>query len=304
MRFVTITLLAFSLMASVHPVLAQTYAPTTAGLRALVADDAAMIPPPEATKLRKQEADWEHGVGVSCTQNVAGQQLCYPDAKAMIGTIQGHIFKMDGYVFYDEEWSATTPSDLDENIPQIAAPLDAKARAFNSAVKADLQSTWMQNGGPPQTNPQSDDWRDVYLDYAINTSSLAGVISIEITLTDYMHGAMHPENQQDEFNWNLKERRLIIPADLFRQDTNWRLGIATAAIAAFANMRQDIYVPLTSKIMESAYSDPGSWGLLQSGLEIHTPQYLRCYMCATGVATIPWSALKPYLTPGGLVHNS
>jgi hypothetical protein len=310
-------------MAGACPVLAQTYAPTTAGLRTLVADDAAMLPPTDAAKLRKQELEWEKGVGMTCGANGDGTKWCSPDAKAMIGIIQSHIFKMDGYLFDDEEWSATfpippegrknldsgmpgafTPIRLDQNIPQIVAPLDAKARAFNAAVKSYLLFRWMQQGGPPLTNPQSDQWSDVSLDYAPNAGALAGVISIEITFDEYTHGAMHPDSQEEEFNWNLEESRHIIPADLFRPDTDWQLGIATAAVTAFAGVPQYMSVPRTPENMAPAYSDPASWVLLQSGLKIYLPSYARCYMCGTGIATIPWSVLKPYLKPGGLVHNS
>jgi hypothetical protein len=84
----------------------------------------------------------------------------------------------------------------------------------------------MQQGGPPQANPQADQWSDVELDYAPNAGALAGVISLSITLDDYTHGAVHGEGQVDDYNWNLAENRHVIPADLFRPDTDWQLGIA------------------------------------------------------------------------------
>jgi hypothetical protein len=323
MRRAALILVASYILLGAFPASAQTYQPTTAGLHALVTDDAAILPPPYAAKLHKQEADWKHGVGVNCFRNGDGSKSCYPDAKAMIATIQSHIFKMDGYVFADQEWSArfpippeglknldsgmpgaSTPIRLDQNIPQIVAPLNAKARAFNAAAKTYLLFRWMQQGGPPQANPQSDQWSDVFLDYAPNAGALPGVISIEITFDEYMHGAMHPDNQEEQFNWNLEDSRHIIPGDLFRPDTDWQLGIATAAIAAFAGVPQYTGVPRTPENMKPAYADPRSWGLLQSGLRIYIPSYLRCYMCGAGVATIPWSVLKPYLKPSGLVHNS
>jgi hypothetical protein len=238
-------LLAFFTLAAAFPAAAQTYAPTATGLRQLVADDAAILPAPYAKKLRNQEAAWEKSVGVNCFANGDGSKSCYPDAKGMIETIQTHIFKMDGYLFDGEKWSATfqispeglknldsgmpgasTPIHLDQDIPQIVAPLDAKARAFNAAVKTYLQFFWMQQGGPPQANPQADQWSDVELDYAPNAGALAGVISLSITLDDYTHGAVHGEGQVDDYNWNLAENRHVIPADLFRPDTDWQLGIA------------------------------------------------------------------------------
>jgi hypothetical protein len=182
MRLLTAGLAACFVLVSSPFASAQNYAPTTQGLRQLVADDAAMLPAPYAAKLRKQEADREKGIGVTCTPAGNGQKFCYPDAKAMIQTIQAHIFRMDGYLFDDEEWSAsfplspevvrqmggygmpgTTPIRLDQNIPQIVVPLDAGALAFNVAVRSYAELIWMKVGGPPQTNLQADQFNDVEL---------------------------------------------------------------------------------------------------------------------------------------------
>jgi len=294
------------------PALAQTYSPTKEGLRQLVADDAAMMPPPYAAKLRKQEADWEKGVGVTCTA------YCFPSAKDMITTIQSHVFKMDGYVFDDVEWSASfplppdvkqniagmagssTPIRLDQNVPQIVAPLDARAKAFNMAMHAYVDFNWERIGGPPQSTPTDDEYDDVLLDYAPNTDNLPGTISIAMSWDDYTHGAGHGEGREEDFNWSLAENRNVVPSDIFRQDMNWQLAIAKAGVAVFANVPQYSFSQRTVENMEAALADPRSWALLRSGLRIDTSSYEVCpYMCGAPSATIPWSALKPYLKPGG-----
>jgi hypothetical protein len=320
MRCAALMLVTFYVLPGAFPASAQTYPPTIAGLRALVTDDAAMLPPPYAAQLRKQEADWEKGVSVTCVPTGSKQRYCYPEAKTVIQTIQSHIFKMDGYVFDGEDWStsvqmsptalehvggASTAISLDQDIPQIVAPLDAKSRAFNAAVKSYLLFLWMQLGGPPRTNPQADQCCDFELDYAPNTDALPGVISLSITLDNYTHGAVHGEGKMEDFNWSLTLNRHIIPADLFRPDTNWQLGVATAGVVAFAGVPQYSENLRTPENMEQLFSDPRSWALLRSGLKIDTGSYEVCpYMCGAPAATIPWSSLKSYLKPGGLVHNS
>ena len=319
MRCAVFLLMTFYILPGAFPASAQTYPPTTAGLRALVTDDAAMLPPPYAAKLLKQEADWEKCLGVICVPPGSDSDTVEP----IIETIQNHVFKMDGYVFDDMEWSATfplppataddiegesgstTPIKLDQNVPLIVMPLDAKSRAFNLAVKSYFQFLWTQQGGPPQTNPQADQYDDIELDYSPNIDALAGVISLNITLDDTTHGAGHGEEQVEDFNWGLALNRQITPADLFMPDSDWQLGVATAGVAAFANVLQNSDFPHTPEDMEQSFSDPRSWALLRSGLRIDTGSYEVCpYMCGEPPATIPWSALKSYLKPSGVVHKS
>jgi hypothetical protein len=53
--------------------------------------------------------------------------------------------------------------------------------------------------------------------------------------------------------------------------------------------------------MQDEISDSTRWAVLRTGLRIDTNPYEVCpYMCGAPSATIPWSALKPYLKPGGL----
>ncbi len=309
---------SFFTMFGAFPALAQTYPPTTAGLRALVADDAKILPPPYAARLRKQEADWENGIGVKCVLDGVGKKHCRPDARVLIETIQRHVFELDGYVFDDEEWSASfqlspatlrelggasPPVTLDQNIPHIVAPHDARSRAFNAGVTSYFNLLWRQLGGPPRTNPQSDQYSDFELDYSANHDALPSVISLSITLDHYTHGAAHGEGDTEDFNWSLALNRPITPADLFKSDSHWQLGVATAGVAAFASILQDSDFAHTPEDMEKSFADPHSWAILKSGLRIDTGSYEICpYTCGEPSATIPWSALKAYLKPGAVVQ--
>jgi len=313
-------LIAFIMLTAVLPASAQTYAPTTAGLRQLVATDAAMLPPAYAAKLRKQEADWEKGEGVTCVPIPNRPNFCYPNASMMIQTIQNHIFKMNGYVFDDDEWSASfplppnvakkignlagasTPINLDRIIPVIVSPLNAKAIAFNAAIKGFADFIWWQTGGPPQNDPKSDHYQDVELDYSPNNGALPGIISIEFSLNFYMHGAAHGQGRNEDFNWYIAKNRHVIPADLFKQSSNWQLGVSTAAVAAFSSYPEYGPNQRTPQNMEEEFADPTGWAPLKIGLRIDTGFYDICpYSCGAPSATIPWKSLKTFLNPNGLV---
>lgn len=122
---------------------AKVYPPTKAGLRQLVAADAAFLPRPYALKLQKKETDWEQGIGVKCYKRWVGPAFsqthcisngaggtkcsnqtirnvvpasCFPEAKNVIADIQAHIFMIDGFVIDSDDWLDDIPS------PEIPAP--------------------------------------------------------------------------------------------------------------------------------------------------------------------------------------
>lgn len=306
------------LLAVVCPAWGATYQPTTAGLRQLVADDSAALPPPYAAKLKKQERDWETGIGVTC-YGTGRSKFCEPDAKLMIQSIQAHVFKMDGYWFDDDKWSvsfpvsvqglkelgadASTPIELEQNIPQIVAPLDAKARAFNAAIKDYAFSIWNEFDGPPRSNPQRDEYQDLSIDYEPNALALPGIISISFSEGNYVHGAAHGEGANFDFNWIIAQSRHAVPADIFSPAHNWRHGLTVAAIAAFKSKLKSSWGNGAADDFQGAFSRPDAWALLKSGLRIDTSSYEICsYACGAPSVIIPWSDLRPYLKSGWIIY--
>jgi hypothetical protein len=309
------------------PALAQNYPPTRAGLRKLVADDAAILPAAYAASLRKQEADWEKGIGITCYPGDG----CFPRAKDMIVAIQGHIARSNGYVFYQDEWSATfpiAPADqaglglispvvLKQDIPQIVSPLTAQARVFNLAIRKFALGLWDAQGGPPRTNPHHDKAEDVDLDYMIIPNPLKGVLSISINLGWDMKTGVHGNFSNSDFNWNLRAGREVMPGDIFASNKLWQVALDAAADAAFTKIRgapfppnendnlYDFSQPVDVDGIHAGYNDPHQWRITAAGLLIDTQEGEVCgYACGMPTATIPWSSLNSSLKSGGLVHNS
>lgn len=320
MRFVTTGVTAILFLLPMSLVSAKTYPPTIAGLRDLVADDEAILPPVDAARLRRDEADWEQRTGIY------SKTLYPPTAQQMIQNIQSHIFEADGYVFDDKAWSAsfplppdvaqqiageggaTTPVELDENVPLIVAPLDSKAASLNVALESYTSFIWEMAGGPSQTTPTGDDDLDLKLDYQFNPDSLPGVISIDMYLITYQHGLMHPIGGPENFNWNIAAGRQATPEDIFAAGSDWQDGVAQTAWAAF---KQGGYVDSgywkTQDMsgVNKKLTDPHYWALLRDGLRVETDSYEICgYPCGSPSVVIPWSALSRYLKPDGLVHHS
>jgi hypothetical protein len=310
------------IMACALPAAAQSYAPTKAGLRQLVHDDEAMLPPPYAAKLRKQEADWERGVGVTCTRT----KWCYPDAGAMINSIQSDVFKTDGFVFFTETWSTSfplpaetiqeigpnsaglsTPIKLGQDIPQIVTPLTPQSRAFNTGMENFAQSVWSQQGGPPLSTPHDDKSDDFYFGCDLNTNALPGLFSFTCFFDNYHHGNIHATGRPHDFNWNIQSERQVTPDDIFAPGTGWQSAVAKAAISAFTRagkIQPGFLMPQLMPQVNAWLSNPSGWDLLREGLKIDTGDYEICpYTCDAPSTIIPWSVLKPYLKPGGLVQS-
>lgn len=259
---------------------------------------------------------------------------------AGVAPAAGKTFHLDGYVADEAGWSATVqvtmaqaqdcgygnvvvPVQLDYAYPQILSPLDAHARAFNEGVKAEAAKLWHGLANVSQATANTDTCEDVGLGFAypaedaeLGSSDLApslpGVISLQFVLADYTHGAAHSEWGNVGFNWDMAANRELRPADIFKAGDGWKQAVIKAAYAAFGNVIHSLVGPDMEAPMEETgtlpgdeaekdFTDPSDWLLSAKGLEIISSVYELCpYSCGTPSATIPWSALKPYLKPGGL----
>jgi hypothetical protein len=307
------------LTATTYEADAQVFAPTKEGLQQLVLQDAAMLPTPYATKLRKKLSDWEHGVGVKCYNFPNRSPICSPEAKDVIADIQVHIFMIDGFVIDSDEWSDNIPSPeipapggglmpsglpvaLSQIFPKVVSSQSPAAKSFNTAAKQFGLSIWRNMGGPPRSNPEGDKSRDFEIDYAQNNNPLPGVISISYSWGDYSHGAAHGEFGGYDFNWNVAQKRPLEVGDLFNTKTDWEHGLATAILAAFQNSNQDYFANSTADDIVGEVSDPTRWAVTKVGLRVDTDAYeVGGYSYGAPSAVASWSSLKPYLKRGGLV---
>jgi hypothetical protein len=334
MRYSALILVVFYICAGAFPALAQTYPPTIAGLRALVADDSSILPAFYAAKLHKEEADWEKGVGVTCnTYNPPLGKVCFPDARAMIEAIQSHVIESNGYIFYSDGWSATfpiapadqadlgilTPVVLKQDIPQIVSPSTSQARAFNAAVRKFALSLWDAQGGPPRTDPHQDKSEDFELDYTIAPNPLPGVVSVSFELGWDTKTGAHGNFSNADFNWNLSAGRELTASDVFETAKPWQTVLDASADAAFTKFRGAPFPPTDNDNLydsspfptgpqpddiHQGYHDPHEWRVTAAGLTIDTQEDEVCgYDCGMPNAFISWTVLRSYLNPEGIVRS-
>jgi hypothetical protein len=225
---------------------------------------------------------------------------------------------IEGFRLVDQKWAASIPTHddsgptlpvvLQQNIPEIISPFTKATKAFNDGMSAFARSIWSNAGAPRRADRLEDTGEDFQLDYAPNHDALPGVLSISMTMNSSSHDAPRGSSDAFDFNWNIAARRSVRPEDIFDANVDWQQGVGNAAIAAFerAGVLDNNYFMYDygrAALIENL-ANPIRWVVLKSGLRIDASQGEICpFMCGMPTATIPWSELKAYLKPGGLVRK-
>ncbi len=194
----------------------------------------------------------------------------------------------------------------------IAAPLSQDAMVYNSKFKKLFIQWWGDIGGPNYTSQVADPDTDYNLicdprarfNYEGKQSEarpvesmLPGVISLYCLGYVYPHDT-HRHFYQWGFNWLVAKRRPITPRDIFIPNSGW-----LNAIIADAH-KERAFIPLKG----IDYADRHHWLLGSMGLGyLYGHDELPSGAInnqAIYFALIPWSKLRPYLNPHGIVPKA
>jgi hypothetical protein len=232
-------------------------------------------------------------------------------------------FQLDGFTFIDQEWTYSYPITqadfdrnglagmwpvtLDQNLPQIVAPKDAGTFTFNEAIKKYVAHIWPNSIRPGHTAPQHRNFTSVSLDFLPNEDALTGIISIKFSLGTDDHMGVHSGGTDNlNFNWNVAKHRPVTLSDIFKDPEAGQAAVGDIAANMFA--KKFDYADdtsdsrFTASNIEPSVADPARWAILQSGIRIDTAsEEVSVFTDGTPSVTVPWSALKPYLRPDGLV---
>ncbi len=208
----------------------------------------------------------------------------------------------------DPSWGSTIK--LDKTYPLISSPLTPDAKAFNAEIDKILPEWW---NGPTDNKVQSDPDTDITLDcepagedppvdgkFPDAGGMLPGVISVACMNYSYMHGAPHGGGTFWGFNWLVHERRRVKADDIFAPHTQW-----LKAFAALLNADQNANGPPAFPVDGSSeFGDPSHWVVAINGLGF-IDSCAGLYGFDDGgqgaFVLIPWSQLRPYLNPHGIV---
>jgi len=177
--------------------------------------------------------------------------------------------------------------------------------AWNKAIAAIAQTDYSGEKPKPAYTRESAVDQDV--DVAVTFNSVTdNLVSTAIQSYFYGHGAAHPNHGISQFNWLLKEKRELKPADLFLPQSNWSTEL-------YKRTNQYLHKKLDSdgesyesfaqpgemkKTVQALVIDPHRWQIDKEGITIDFEPYeVACYACTPPSFTISWDSLKPLLNP-------
>lgn len=210
----------------------------------------------------------------------------------------------------DTEWGNAIK--LHKTYPLISSPLTPGAKAYNTEIHKMLPEWW---NGPEDNTTKSDPDTDITLDceptgnnlpvdgQSLNPGGmLPGIVSIGCMNYGYMHGAIHGGGVYWGFNWLVHAQRTVEPSDIFAPHSLW-----LQHLTALVNADRNANGPPAFPPEKLALSDTTHWVVARNGLGfIYSYAELFGYQDggSGGFVLIPWSKLRPYLNPHGIVPKA
>ncbi|MDX6695059.1 MAG: hypothetical protein QOF02_2662 [Blastocatellia bacterium] len=188
--------------------------------------------------------------------------------------------------------------------PQIAGATDAKAVAFNQAIKELL--TKEANGfkkaiePPDRTTPAEVSENTFDVGYTIEHGG-PDIISVSFGVSAYSAGAAHPNNYSMTFNYDLSAGRRLALSDLFNPRSGYMQAISAYAVKA---LKKELGPDSDSEWIATGAAPSSenykSWNISRRGLVVtFDPYQVASYAEGEHVVVIPYAALKNFIKQDG-----
>jgi uncharacterized protein len=286
-------------------------------------DVLAAVPREITTKVREDQRLWLRWIAVECPadENAGESERRETLAECLLRNYQSRtedlrhmILRKGGVTFVSRSINLTWPdapgeSPGSEEIhgygtmkatwPQSTNDT-AEWKAWNNAVEAATQSL---AAVPEGKSSPSGKWLEKWAaDGDSEVGATVGLVSEELVtasvgIEGMGHSAGHPSEDGFEFNWLLKEKRELLPEDVFQKDSGWQKTIEALCSKELQQPNAGLYDDW-EKALPKVVLDSRNWQLDGKGLTIYFPEYTvspRVY--PAGPVTIPWTTLKPFLQP-------
>jgi uncharacterized protein len=293
----------------------------------------AAAPPETKEEVIEGQRQWLRSIAITCAARdwaPAGRlQSCLTEVyRKRTDLLRNAIIQLDGVLFVWKSIILTAPDDPDtaEN-DRLRGVLSDHGILYASWPRA-IASTpeWQAwnvalektvRGMASQDEPQhAETWKqELAIDMDTDLTVEIGLVNRELVAAMisnhwYGHGAAHPNLYFTQFNWMLKEQRLMRPEDLFLRNSGWdRAILERCERAVGAELTQglepvnakDTLANLHKALLEIIVN-PKNWQLENTGLTIpFQPYAVACYACTPSPVTISWEDLKPFLQPGFVI---
>jgi len=274
-----------------------------------------------AAAVREDQRGWLNERALKCGPKLDEEKLqaCLKDEyKSRIPELRVETKQKGGVLFV---WRAIVvtapdePGELPESVNEVnpgfgtlaaswpqASMATPEWTVWNKAMEdAARKATLQLTGSATSVNEwAAEAYVDTETTVSINSVSRS-VVSATIGVLWDGHGA-HPNHGTTEFNWLLKEKRAVLPDDVFLASTDWKAWMQ-ARIDKYLHKAldpQQIFLKPAemAQKLDGIVQDSSRWKLDERGLTVtFQPYELTCYACTPEPMTIPWIELKPYLNP-------
>lgn len=285
-----------------------------------------IAPPEYAAAVREDQRAWLTKRFSRCGPKLDVKSLpgCLKDEySARIAELHVETKEKGGVLFIWRSITRTTPDSPGE-LPRVAAevnpgfgtlqaswPQASKATpewtAWNAAIEAAARTATL---GPGAKSGETKQWTaeagvDAQTRVAINCVNDYLVCSTISMLWDG-HGA-HPNHGTSQFNWLLKEKRVLRTEDVFASGSDWQAWIRdqidtylhkTLDAGGENDYRKWFPAGDATSTLNQMVSDVSRWRLDEHGISIEFQPYeVACYACTPKPLTVTWSDLKKFLNP-------
>jgi uncharacterized protein YecT (DUF1311 family) len=274
----------------------------------------AAVPADMREPTRDSQRSWLRAVAIECQAGEPGSAESLPGCmlrfyQERTSFLAHLVFKMGGvtFVWHSDAGAAPAIKETDNPRPQPTLWTSAwpqalsnapEWRAWNTAIEELVKDPPGSEGGEGPGEVGMDTDVVVTVDFVSPQ-----LVSASVSNMWYGHGAAHPNLDFIELNWLLKENREITADDVFRPHTGWEQLLASQCDEAAREQLGDAYAddPPPGKIPDAMFgivSSPHSWKIDGDGITVvFAPYEIGCHACTPNPVTVPWSALRPFLTP-------
>ncbi|HEY0404895.1 MAG TPA: RsiV family protein [Pyrinomonadaceae bacterium] len=193
---------------------------------------------------------------------------------------------------------------INASYPQIIGATDAKAVAFNQAVRETM--TREVNGfkkelQPPDPSMPAEIRMNTFdASYAIEYSG-PDVISVSFGLSAYNAGAAHPSHYSMTLNYDLNAGRALALSDLFNPRSGYMQAISAYAVKA---LKKELGPDSDSEWIATGAAPSSenykSWNISRRGLIVtFDPYQVASYADGEHIVVIPYAALRNVIRQDG-----
>jgi hypothetical protein len=190
---------------------------------------------------------------------------------------------------------------IDLEMPDLKGPAE-EIGVFNQVVSnyaEKSQSDFRQNA-IEAARTRTPDMPDTssYLSSETHLAALsARLVSISVSMHNYILGAAHPSTYSVSFNYDLTAKKILALADLFQSGSGY-LDVISSYCLAELKKNPDIVVFEEGVTPKDANFQ--NWNITNDGLQItFDPSQVAPYAVGTQVVVIPYDTLQGILSPLG-----